>query len=151
MHYLHFNRLVFTFILSLSYVCTSCTSGPIPPPSSCTGGKVFVESLNRCEQICQSLMDCQATQICFTPKNQNHGYCKFGQCDDGVCLEGSGEDCASCPGDCGPCPLKPCGDGAIDTSAGEVCDDGNSADSDGCSAMCAVESGWICHRLCART
>ena len=35
-----------------------------------------------------------------------------------------------------------CGDGVLDPL--EFCDDGNSATSDGCSAKCEVEDGWIC-------
>lgn len=35
-----------------------------------------------------------------------------------------------------------CGNGVIDVS--EQCDDGGTADSDGCSAACQVESGWDC-------
>jgi cysteine-rich repeat protein len=35
-----------------------------------------------------------------------------------------------------------CGDGIIDTS--EICDDGNKADGDGCSAACEFEKGWDC-------
>jgi cysteine-rich repeat protein len=43
-------------------------------------------------------------------------------------------DCAS--------PPPVCGDG---TKAGaEPCDDGNVAAGDGCSALCAIESGWTC-------
>lgn len=36
-----------------------------------------------------------------------------------------------------------CGDGAI--AGAEVCDDGNAVDGDGCSALCAVESGFDCN------
>lgn len=35
-----------------------------------------------------------------------------------------------------------CGNGVVD--AGETCDDGNTADADGCSATCSTESGYIC-------
>jgi cysteine-rich repeat protein len=35
-----------------------------------------------------------------------------------------------------------CGDGKLDV--GEMCDDGNSLDGDGCSATCGVEAGWMC-------
>jgi len=35
-----------------------------------------------------------------------------------------------------------CGDGIV--SAPETCDDGNAIDGDGCSPLCAVESGWTC-------
>lgn len=37
---------------------------------------------------------------------------------------------------------RPCGDGTI--GMGEVCDDGNEAGGDGCSATCTVESGYVC-------
>jgi len=35
-----------------------------------------------------------------------------------------------------------CGDGRVNT--GEQCDDGGTADGDGCSATCRLESGWSC-------
>lgn len=35
-----------------------------------------------------------------------------------------------------------CGDGTLEGS--EACDDGNTAGGDGCSATCAVETGWTC-------
>ncbi|MEZ4311406.1 MAG: DVUA0089 family protein [Polyangiaceae bacterium] len=38
--------------------------------------------------------------------------------------------------------LDECGDG--DKGAFEACDDGNNTDGDGCSALCAVESGFTC-------
>jgi len=36
-----------------------------------------------------------------------------------------------------------CGDGRV--VPGEACDDGNTLDSDGCSASCSVEQGFSCH------
>ncbi|MCA9532925.1 MAG: DUF4215 domain-containing protein, partial [Myxococcales bacterium] len=38
-----------------------------------------------------------------------------------------------------------CGDFRIDM--GEACDDGNVASGDGCSSMCAVESGFVCENI----
>jgi cysteine-rich repeat protein len=35
-----------------------------------------------------------------------------------------------------------CGDGVLE--GGEACDDGNGASGDGCSAACAIETGWSC-------
>lgn len=37
-----------------------------------------------------------------------------------------------------------CGNGIIE-SPPEVCDDGNTANGDGCSSICAVQSGWTCN------
>lgn len=38
--------------------------------------------------------------------------------------------------------VRQCGDGVV--QAGETCDDGNIASGDGCSQICAIESGWTC-------
>jgi cysteine-rich repeat protein len=36
-----------------------------------------------------------------------------------------------------------CGDGA--RAGDELCDDGDETDGDGCSALCQIEAGWVCH------
>jgi cysteine-rich repeat protein len=41
------------------------------------------------------------------------------------------------------CNLQ-CGNGAIDADNNEECDDGNTADGDGCSSACTVEEGFLC-------
>lgn len=59
-----------------------------------------------------------------------------------------GEDCdeggitATCDGDC---TFPACGDGYANPLVSEQCDDGNTADGDGCSALCQAEDGWDCH------
>jgi cysteine-rich repeat protein len=50
-------------------------------------------------------------------------------CDDG------GES-VECDADCTP---SACGDGHVNTVAGESCDDGNLVSGDGCSDACAFE------------
>ena len=51
--------------------------------------------------------------------------------------------CKTCPGGfcdgAGQCNASACGDGCIDTSKGEQCDDGNLLDLDGCDATCKYE------------
>src|SRR5512147_1551934 len=37
-----------------------------------------------------------------------------------------------------------CGDGKIDSSLGEECDDGNRIGGDGCSGICKIEPNWNC-------
>jgi cysteine-rich repeat protein len=59
----------------------------------------------------------------------------------------SGEDCddggesATCDGDC---TLASCGDGTVNATAGEECDDANAAAEDGCDDICIVEPGYEC-------
>ncbi|HEY5958292.1 MAG TPA: fibro-slime domain-containing protein, partial [Polyangiaceae bacterium] len=80
-------------------------------------------------------------------------------CGDGIV--GPGESCDVLPKDfdmgdgCSPtCRIEPscppmggicttrCGDGLV--AGGEACDDGNAVSGDGCSAECALESGFEC-------
>ncbi len=78
-------------------------------------------------------------------------------CDDGNTENGDGcnadcsvvEDGWTCPNEGGKCsknaePVEEkCGDGVV--SGREVCDDGNTNSTDGCSADClSVEDGWTC-------
>jgi fibro-slime domain-containing protein len=43
-----------------------------------------------------------------------------------------------------PCADATCGNGVIDPSAGEECDDGNKVSGDGCSADCTIETDYFC-------
>jgi len=47
--------------------------------------------------------------------------------------DGHGVETAACNADC---TAAECGDGHVNAVAGEVCDDGNAADGDGCSGIC---------------
>src|SRR5262245_66603296 len=38
----------------------------------------------------------------------------------------------------------PCGNGAVQPSQGEQCDDGNTTNGDGCSSTCTIEPGFTC-------
>ena len=42
----------------------------------------------------------------------------------------------------GALPAGSCGDGDVDLA--EECDDGGSADGDGCSSLCRIECGYTC-------
>jgi cysteine-rich repeat protein len=54
------------------------------------------------------------------------------ECDDG----GQTADCNS------DCTLAGCGDGVVNTSAGESCDDGNTVSGDGCNSICKEEFSY---------
>ncbi len=58
-----------------------------------------------------------------------------GTCDDGdACTSNDVCSGGECVGDTG------CGDGTIDASCGEACDDGNAAGADGCSVTCQPDT-----------
>jgi len=70
---------------------------------------------------------------------------------DSVCGNGIVEEGEDCDGDgnstggetatCNiDCTLSSCGDGILNSTAGEQCDDGGNIDSDGCSANCQIET-----------
>jgi cysteine-rich repeat protein len=66
-------------------------------------------------------------------------------CGDGVVAGGEqcddGGESATCDANC---TVASCGDGTINTTAGEICDDGGTADGDGCDVDCLVELGYEC-------
>jgi len=70
---------------------------------------------------------------------------EFPFCGDGIvdyseeCDEG-GIDTSTCDADCS---FAECGDATLNVSAGEECDDGNTAFGDGCNPYCRVETGRI--------
>jgi fibro-slime domain-containing protein len=43
-----------------------------------------------------------------------------------------------------PVTGRACGNGVVDTSQGETCDDGNSLSGDGCNAICQIEANYVC-------
>ncbi len=75
-------------------------------------------------------------------------------CDDGNLIDGDGCSSAclteygyTCSASGGGCTktqvdITLCGNGVLD--AGEVCDDANKVDGDGCSSICNIEEGYTC-------
>lgn len=97
----------------------------------------------------QTVSDC-GNGVTETLKGEN--------CDDGN--RNSGDGCSSlcqveqgwiCTDKCvmvGDPRLKVfCGNGTLEVHFGELCDDGNTANNDGCNQNCRVENGWSCRIL----
>jgi len=153
----------------------SCTGAKIEPSFGCfenvtTSGGGLCEPLtcNDFNYSCGSGWDngcggilscgiCSSGQICNAGTCVDSGSCEPPlTCNDlgYICGEqivcGVNTDCGSCNSTsyCAPSGqqcLPLCGNGIIDTSNGEECDDGNILSGDGCSyPSCQIESGWIC-------
>nr|MBA3454314.1 DUF4215 domain-containing protein [Deltaproteobacteria bacterium] len=101
-----------------------------------------------CESTCQVTVACgngiiQGTEVCDDGNQINGDGCETscrlsngemctmpGQCDSGIC-------------DAGICePANSCGNNVLE--AGEICDDGNTTNGDGCEASCRLTNGEEC-------
>ena len=112
--------------------------------------------------VCGDEIKQLGVEDCDEVSSKCTGLCKFTTCGDGIVqapnglgineiCDGNSQPCSelgyagvvACSGTCvnyGLCVItERCGDGIIQSSAGEQCDDGNAVDSDGCNAFCRNE------------
>jgi cysteine-rich repeat protein len=85
---------------------------------------------------------CLGKQVCGNGKNEWPEQCDDGNSFTEACDYGL-QSCTVCDATCQSVPgalTGYCGDSTTDASYGEQCDDGNTIDGDGCSALCATES-----------
>jgi ELWxxDGT repeat protein/cysteine-rich repeat protein len=68
------------------------------------------------------------------------GVCGNQEVDPGETCDAGGET-ISCNADC---TARACGDGIVNATAGEICDDGNTLDGDCCTSTCTAQSGQPC-------
>ncbi len=115
------------------------------PTSACqTTGRPNYGFLVKATATSQTGLDKHTTWIfTFTYDQVPDPLCPV--CGDGITEQG--EECddagesATCDFDC-TVPL--CGDSTLNITSGEECDDGETTDGDGCSALCVVEDGFFC-------
>ncbi|MEM9462860.1 MAG: MYXO-CTERM sorting domain-containing protein [Myxococcota bacterium] len=121
---------------------------PYGPGSSCVAGPTCHEigimgatpqQIYRCENETGPWTvgnnDPAAMPATDTPGAPNVCPCGNGNVDPGEDCDDMGES-ANCDADC---TLAMCGDDITNATAGEECDDGNTDDGDGCSALCTLE------------
>ena len=108
----------------------------------CIGGEQFCPKAELGEQ-CSASSEC-ISQLCGA-NGKCEPLCGNGTVEAGeVCDEGSANGDApdaTCRRDC---TLQRCGDGIVDASLGEECDDSNTVSGDGCSADCKKEVTTVC-------
>ena len=83
---------------------------------------------NSSSLVCEA--DCSQVVECFSCDLTNNSIA-CSSCNYGYSLDSASNQC-----------LQVCGDGMA--GGNETCDDGNTADGDGCSSVCQVESAYFC-------
>ncbi|HVW29868.1 MAG TPA: DUF4215 domain-containing protein [Polyangiaceae bacterium] len=143
-------------------VVTECGDGKIEGNEVCDDGNA--QSGDGCSSDCSAVemgYTCPAPGVACVPNQE--GYCGDGmldpgeQCDDGDKADAGSSNGDGCSADCKlelgwtcPTPGQPCvsleycGDGKIEASQNETCDDGNAIPGDGCSGICKTEPGYDC-------
>ena len=101
------------------------------------GSCLFDTNTHLCEAFglrCGSGWVCAANQaVCIPIGGCGNGIVSAEEvCDDGNVVDGDG-----CSADCRS--TETCGNGIVDSKAGESCDDGNRTNGDGCSDNCTLE------------
>lgn len=102
-----------------------CGDGFVQPGEQCDDGRLS-GAYGTCDQGCV-----------FAPRCGD-GKLQAGleECDEGQGNDGGYEGCTS------DCHLGPrCGDGTVDTEEGELCDDGDDIEVNGCGVSCRVTTG----------
>ena len=118
----------------------ACDDGNLDQLDSCTNSCELPRCGDGLIQANESCDDAGESASCDSD-------CTLAECGDEVLNLSSGESCDEggdtvlCNFDCS---FTECGDGYINLSAGESCDDGDDRDSDGCSATCTIEAGYVC-------
>ena len=86
-----------------------------------------------CDTVCGDNVQA-GLEACDDGNTETEG-CEYGLTSCTVCAA----DCTNAAG-----LTRYCGDGVVEADEGEACDDGNTDADDGCSAVCAVEDGYVC-------
>ena len=118
-----------------------CSNPPKPDGSACADGNACTRT-DTCQAgvcsggnpvVCTPLDQCHAAGTCAPATGQCSNPPVTGQsCNDGnVCTRQDVCTNGTCVGD-----PHVCGDGVLESSCGELCDDGNLVDGDGCDSNC---------------
>ena len=141
-----------------------CGDGLDGPDEACDDGNN--ESGDGCSADCTVVepgYSCPTSGPCTTAQGPcgNAMLDEGEECDDGQSPMTSGDGCSAdckvepgyvCPTPGAPCqPLEYCGDGVVNFTRGEQCDNdliappaNQPVGGDGCSETCRIESGWTC-------
>ncbi|MEM9876669.1 MAG: DUF4215 domain-containing protein [Myxococcota bacterium] len=116
--------------------CDPCGNAVVDVPEACDDGNLV--AADGCES------DCSITPGWECPGNVCSPICGDGLVVGNEICDGDGNgvpgETATCDADC---TAAECGDGVLNPTAGEACDDGNLVPNDGCSALCTIDQNTM--------
>lgn len=124
---------------------TTCATCALP----CESGMFEAQACGPQDRVCELCATCGLTQYEIAPCGPTQNT-QCGQCGTGCnTCQGPGPTCLECQngfinmgGICMPLPAAFCSNGIIEP--GELCDDNNTFDGDGCSSVCQIEANHYC-------
>ena len=128
-----------------------CGNGILENGEDCDDGNTITEACSPQEDQCEICTSDCSLSIQVNEAECGNGIVEFGEtCDDGnaeteSCAYGL-EACTVCDANCDLTAgvARFCGDGFQNVTEGELCDDANADDGDGCGSSCQVETGYAC-------
>jgi fibro-slime domain-containing protein len=128
-----------------------CDDGNTKSGDGCSGDCAAIEPGYTCNVAGTPCVPTTEQPVCGNGKLETGEQCDDGNTSkDASAPDGCTADCKlepgwSCPKPGAACvPLAYCGDGIVQTSLSETCDDGNAVPGDGCSGLCQTEPGYLC-------
>lgn len=132
---------------NVNHAIIICTAGSVCAVNSCMDSYADCDGISStgCEvDTANDKLNCGACgNKCFSQNECSVPKCMLGACDTVNVRTGFPCTGGTCDGAgvCVPAPIV-CGDGIVE--AGELCDDGNTTNGDGCSNTCQIETGFLC-------
>src|SRR5205814_474942 len=121
-------------------ITNNCGNAKIDPGETCDDGNIL--DGDGCAHDCLSSEECgdhvvntAAGEVCDDGNTMGGDGCSADCRSNEIC--GNGGEAAACNLDC---TTSVCGDGKLNTHAGELCDDHNTTDGDGCEHDCTLPS-----------
>lgn len=120
---------------------TCAGDGSCAPIDQCSADAECLSTLPPPADAQCTISSCDQTgfaSVCRYDSVADGTSCTLAAGDPGLCNGGTCTECMETASQDPDCTIAECGDGTLNVTAGEACDDGNLIDDDGCDSDCTV-------------